>query len=652
MRPVPPSTLPTSHSTTIPTNMVVAKRSASTKSAPRKKAKQEPDSESDVASSSGSEQPSEAEADDTKPKKNNSMKSEAKDGAIPTDLPEGMSATPLAKLYNAMDDLAKTKKAPSSGKDQVVVYWMRNKDLRLDDNRALAHACAVAGEKSLPLLVLHIFSPSDYEAHDRSPRRIDFMLRQLAYLQEELAKKDVPLLTVTWDDRTEIVDKLLKCLKDDWKAAALYGNIEYEVDELRRDERILRKVIDSRSSGKGWAGEVAFLKDFVIVPPGEIVTKQGKPYSVFSPWFRNWANIVASDMLSYVGDAGGLEANPKSARQHAVLKPFFSHKLPKSIQGFTLSEADAKQMQKTWPVGEKTTRDVMHRFLKTKIRKQKFFEPPLADGAEEVDDPLKKSKIGEYATGRNRVDLDGTSHISPYLAAGLISPRETLRMTMKLTKNQLYTGRDQGGVGVWVSEVAWRDFYQHVLAAWPRICMNRAFNPKFENVVWEHSEENLQAWKDGKTGYPIVDAAMRSLNAQGYMHNRCRMIVAMFLTKDLLLDWRLGEKYFMQQLIDGDLGSNNGGWQWSSSTGTDPQPYFRVFNPTAQSEKADPEGDYIRHWVPELSKIRGKAIHEPSATMSKKEIEKMGYVMPIVDHAKARKRAIARFKNPGMSDDE
>ncbi|SCV74778.1 BQ2448_7807 [Microbotryum intermedium] len=639
--------------------MVATKRSASTQSAPRKKAKKEPESESesDIASSGSSEQSeAQADADGKRPNTTGTMKSAAKEGAKSTDLPEEMSGTPLAKLYKAMDDLAKAKKAPSKGKDHVVVYWMRNKDLRLDDNRALAHACAVAKEKSLPLLALHIFSPSDYKAHDRSPRRIDFMLRQLAYLQEELAKKDVPLLTVTWDDRTEIVGKLLKCLEDDWKAAALYGNIEYEVDELRRDEQILRKVIDSRGNGKGWAGEIAFLKDFVIVPPGEILTKQGKPYSVFSPWFKNWADTVASDMLSYVGDAGGLEANPKSARQHDVLKPFFSHKLTTSIEGFSLSETEAKYMQQIWPVGEETTRQVMHRFLKTKIRKQKFFEPPLADGAEEADDPLKKSKIGEYATGRNRVDLDGTSHISPYLAAGLISPRETLRMTMKLTKNQLYTGRDQGGVGVWVSEVAWRDFYQHVLAAWPRICMNRAFNPKFEDVVWEHSEEHLKAWKEGKTGYPIVDAAMRSLNAQGYMHasyiNRCRMIVAMFLTKDLLLDWRLGEKYFMQQLIDGDLGSNNGGWQWSSSTGTDPQPYFRVFNPTAQSEKADPDGDYIRHWVPELSKIRGKAIHEPSAMMSKKEIEKLGYVMPIVDHAKARKRAIARFKNPGMSDDE
>lgn len=217
---------------------------------------------------------------------------------------------------------------------------------------------------------------------------------------------------------------------------------------------------------------------------------------------------------------------------------------------------------------------------------------------------------------------------------------------MDLTNGRLHTdafGPD--GVGRFVGEIAWRDFYQHVMCAWPRVSMGRNFNEKYNDVVWEPSEENLQRWKDGKTGFPIVDAAMRAMKVEGYMHNRCRMIVAMFLTKDLLIDWREGEKYFSQQLIDCDLGANNGGWQWSASTGTDPQPYFRVFNPTAQSEKCDPDGKYIRHWVPELKNVKGsKAIHEPSSQFSAKELEKMGYCAPMVHHAKARVKAIARFK--------
>lgn len=182
--------------------------------------------------------------------------------------------------------------------------------------------------------------------------------------------------------------------------------------------------------------------------------------------------------------------------------------------------------------------------------------------------------------------------------------------------------------------------------------MGKPFNLKYENVVWEYDDDKLQAWKDGRTGFPLVDAGMRQLKDQAYMHNRVRMCVAMCLTKDLLLDWHEGEKYFARHLIDADLGSNNGGWQWSASTGTDPQPYFRVFNPTSQSEKSDLTGDYIRHYVPELRGLEGKALHDPSSHLSSKELEKRGYPKPIVDHASARKRAIARYKNPGTDANE
>jgi len=230
---------------------------------------------------------------------------------------------------------------------------------------------------------------------------------------------------------------------------------------------------------------------------------------------------------------------------------------------------------------------------------------------------------------------------------------------MLLLKADKVDGGRTSGIGRWVQELAWRDFYTCVLVGFPRISMGRPFLEKFSAVVWEDHQvpadstrtsgegeadsEMLKKWKEGKTGVPIVDATMRCLKEMGWVHNRMRMITAMFLTKDLMIDWRVGERYFMEQLIDGDLASNNGGWQWSASTGVDPCPYFRIFNPYTQSQKADPTGDFIRHWVPELSKLRGPDLHNPSASTA----DKLGYPQPIVNHAESRERALRRYKNPG-----
>ncbi|GAA5985119.1 hypothetical protein JCM5350_000848 [Sporobolomyces pararoseus] len=559
-------------------------------------------------------------------------------------LPDEMKETPLAKLYEAMKELSETKaKEAKPSKDGIVVYWMRNKDLRIKDNTALSHASAFAQSHDLPLVVLHIFSPSDYKAHDRSPRRIDFQIRQMKYLQEEYAKHDIPLFTFTHDKRKEIPSVLCKKLEE-WGAAGVFANLEYEVDELRRDTEILKLVKEARKSGKGFAGKAEFLKDVCVVAPGDVTTKAGKPYAVFSPFLKNWAEQVNSDLLSHIGENNDdVESNDSSARTHSVLKDFFSHSIPDSIEGFELSKEDQEVMEKLWPVGE-AVNSVLKRFLETKIREQVFFEPPLYEGAEDAKDRKKDSKIGKYTTGRNRVDWDGTSHLSPYLAAGFISRRQCLREVYKLNGSKSLPTERETGTGMWVQEVAgWGDFYTHVLCAWPRVCMGKPFNLKYTDIAWEEDpdDKKFTAWKEGKTGFPIVDAGMRALNKQGYMHNRCRMITAMFLTKDLLLDWRKGEKYFMEKLIDGDFAPNNGGWQWSASTGTDPQPYFRVFNPTSQSEKSDPSGDYIRYWVPELRSLKGKSIHCPSAA----EIKKTGYVSPIVDHSKARVKAIDAYKN-------
>lgn len=213
--------------------------------------------------------------------------------------------------------------------------------------------------------------------------------------------------------------------------------------------------------------------------------------------------------------------------------------------------------------------------------------------------------------------------------------------------NNLVKHVDLGDKGLteWIRQIAWRDFYKHVLCNWPHICMFKPFLLEYEDLEWEYNLEHFSRWSNGQTGYPIVDAAMRELNATGFLPNRCRMIVASFLTKHLLIDWRYGEYYFADNLIDTDFASNNGGWEFSASVGVDPQPYFRIFNPWLQSEKFDSEGSYIRRWIPELKQITdNKAVHNPYERGFAKEAESNGYPKPMIDHAFARERALSRFK--------
>jgi deoxyribodipyrimidine photo-lyase len=257
-------------------------------------------------------------------------------------------------------------------------------------------------------------------------------------------------------------------------------------------------------------------------------------------------------------------------------------------------------------------------------------------------------RLRAYKEQRDTPSIDATSMLSPYLNAGVVSPRQCIVMARDANGGR-YDDRAPGHAGGahWISEVIWREFYQHVLVGFPRVCMHRAFRPATERLVWEQNPEHLQRWKEGRTGVPIVDAAMRQMNTMGWMHNRLRMVAAMYFTKDLFLDWRLGERYFMQTLVDGDLGSNNGGWQWSASTGTDAAPYFRIFNPASQSKRCDPDGEFIRRWVPELRDVEGEAIHEPGALpgLLRQRVE---YPEPLVDHDVARERVLRAFK--GLDD--
>src|SRR5476649_932740 len=267
--------------------------------------------------------------------------------------------------------------------------------------------------------------------------------------------------------------------------------------------------------------------------------------------------------------------------------------------------------------------------------------PVGEDAARERLRRFCREQVQDYLEQRDLPAVDGTSSLSPYLAIGVLSPRQCFNR-LRMECPEVLERRDGGAFG-WLNELVWREFYRHLLVAWPMLCKHQPFIDWTDRVHWRHAPEDLQAWKEGKTGYPIVDAAMRQLNQTGWMHNRLRMIVAMFLIKDLLLDYRLGERYFMQNLIDGETAQNNGGWQWSASTGTDAQPYFRIFNPVAQSEKFDREGLFIKHWLPELAGLDKKAVHNPAALGGLFGVA--GYPQPTVDLGRSRDRALAAFRN-------
>ena len=248
-------------------------------------------------------------------------------------------------------------------------------------------------------------------------------------------------------------------------------------------------------------------------------------------------------------------------------------------------------------------------------------------------------QVEHYEKERDFPNLAGTSQLSAYLTLGIISIRQCLQVLFRPQQGHFHIA--QLGQQTWLDELLWREFYQHTLFDFPKVSKHLPFKENTQKIQWRDAPKDLIAWQQGQTGIPIVDAGMRQLSSTGWMHNRVRMVTAMFLSKNLLIDWRLGEQWFMQQLIDGDLAANNGGWQWCASTGMDAVPYFRIFNPISQSQRFDAAGDYIRQWLPELAHLDAKTIHEPYA---KNPNLKLDYPQPIVDLKQSRLRALQAFK--------
>ncbi|KAK4161099.1 putative deoxyribodipyrimidine photo-lyase [Cladorrhinum sp. PSN259] len=491
---------------------------------------------------------------------------------------------------------------PATG---AVVHWFKW-DLRTQDNSALYLASQKAAEAKVPLIALYIVSPQDFEAHLTSPVRVDFTLRTLEVLKSDLAKLDIPLWIETVEKRKKLPTRVVELMQE-WGASHLYANMEYEVDELRREANMVKILGEN-----GMAMEV--LHDTCIVPPGRLETGTGKQYSVYTPWFRAWIRHV-HEHREFLELAGPPVKNHPSTREK--FGGLFECQVPEAPEGKRLSEEERRRFEALWPAGE---HEAMKRLFK------------FCDEA-----------VGKYGHNRNIPSNPGTSNLSVHFASGTLSTRTAVRTARDRNNTKKLDGGNEG-IQVWISEVAWRDFYKHVLVHWPYICMNKPFKPEYSNIEWSYDMEQFEAWTSGRTGFPIVDAAMRQLNHMGWMHNRCRMIVASFLSKDLLLDWRMGEKYFMEHLVDGDFASNNCGWGFAASVGVDPQPYFRIFNPLLQSEKFDPDGEYIRKWVPELKGVSGKAIHDPYGRGAGAIASKAGYPKQIVEHKSARETTLAAYK--------
>ena len=463
------------------------------------------------------------------------------------------------------------------------IVWFRS-DLRVDDNPALNAALSNCDE----VLAIYIFSQSQWEIHNESNIKQEFLFNNLTSLEESLLKLNIPLIAMNTDSYKTLPKDLLNFVIEQ-KFENIFWNNEFGVNESERDVAVEKNLNENNV-------QISRFDDQVIYQPGFLKTGQGNPFSVFTPFKRRWIENFEMDFLDI--------DKPKHAKESNLVQSDLS------ILKFTKTH-DAKI--DLWPAGEVAAQDRLANFL--------------------------SSKVKSYSERRNSPILDGTSRISPYLALGILSPKRCILEGLKLNNFEFTSGNK--GICKWIDEIVWREFYRNIMHSFPRVSKNKPFKPDTESIQWRHSDKELEAFYTGNTGFPIVDAGIRQMLAEGWMHNRLRMVVAMFFTKNMLHDWRLGERFFMQNLIDGDFSSNNGGWQWSSSTGTDSAPYFRIFNPITQSQNFDPKGEFIKHFIPELKDVPINKIHQPQIDL----FSSYDYPEPILDLKESRLRAIQAFKD-------
>ena len=464
------------------------------------------------------------------------------------------------------------------------LVWFRS-DLRLQDNAALRNAF----EQSKNVHAIFIFSNNQLKKHNEANVKIDFLKSNLFLLEEKLDKLNVPL-TIIDSDGFNNDASLIEQFIEKKNIKKVFWNNQFGENEAIRD-KLVKILLDKKNI------DYETYNDQIIYEPGFLKTGQGLPYSVFTPFKRKWIENFEMDFLDI------------EYRYEARNNLDYSS----NVRDFDFNYKKTHQVNmELWPAGEDEAETRLLRFL--------------------------NEKAIDYSKNRNDPILDGTSRISPYLALGIISSKKCILEALKINNFEFNSGHI--GVTKWIDEIVWREFYKNIMFSFPKVSKGQPFQDYSKAILWRYNQDEFNAWKEGRTGFPIVDAAMRQLLNEGWMHNRLRMVVAMFFTKNMLHDWRLGEAYFMQNLIDGDFASNNGGWQWSSSTGTDAAPYFRIFNPITQSTNFDKEGTFIKKYVPELKDLDKSVIHNPSIEHRKY----CKYPEPILDLKESRLRAIDAFK--------
>lgn len=477
------------------------------------------------------------------------------------------------------------------------LVWFRE-DLRTEDNMALHHATESTFNH---VVAVYFITPKQWGKHDVGDARRAFTLAHVEKLQAQMAEQGIELLVETVECYKGI-DSVLMGLVDAHNITDVFFNYEYPINEMKRDERIANVL---KQNGVG----VHAYHDRIIHPTGSLRTQSGDYYKVFTPFKRAWARQLTD---------AHLKSYPVHSRKPITPKSAFNAETSLKKMGIDMNAV----------------------LVGASHPNHSQFNQPLARMEQFVNE-----RATQYQGQRDFPALDGTSRLSADLACGTMSIRACVRFALANNEGQVLEG--DAGIACWLSELVWRDFYQHILIGFPRVCFHHPFQADTDYVQWrcgEKAAQDLKAWQAGQTGVPIVDAAMRQLNQTGWMHNRLRMVVAMFLTKNLLIDWREGERYFMNKLVDADFGANNGGWQWAASTGTDAAPYFRVFNPISQSQKFDKDGDFIRQYVPEIAHLDNKQIHEPYAKADMLS-QSLDYPAPIVDVKASRARAIQAFKD-------
>ncbi len=471
---------------------------------------------------------------------------------------------------------------------KTVIWWIR-RDLRLTDNQAL-HAALQAADAVVPLFILDDNILNSAYVGDK---QVAFMFAGLQTLAEDLEKLGSALILRRGDPPVELMKVVAET-----GASAVYAERANSPYAKTRDEAVAAMVDLHLTAGVS------------IQAPWEVLKKDNTPYTVFTPYKKRWYALLKPEHRAVL---------PAPDRVPAPAE------MPESLM---LPSAPELAQPLRYVAGEAAAQAMLRDFVSRTTQGV----PALV----------------QYDDQRDFPSIDGTSSLSGHLRFGMLSVRQAANAALDIIQQPQLSKVQRDNASVWVSELIWRDFYMSILHHFPHVYAGN-FRADYDKIDWRNDEAEYQAWCEGRTGYPIVDAAMRQLVQTGWMHNRARMIVASFLVKDLLIDWRWGEKFFMQHLIDGDPAANNGGWQWAAGTGTDAAPYFRIFNPMSQSKKFDANGDYIRQYVPELAKVPKKYIHAPwempplEQTLAKCQIGQ-DYPKPIVDHKMARERTLAAYK--------